>query len=100
MYGIDDSAPARRLLHHNLIHWATTPNVHIYGAEQSDVAKFTRAALENGDIVILDQHLEYGGDNNFLGTDIVEQVSLFRAAWRNRQVPPERHICWTGKNGQ
>ena len=74
IYCIDDSASARRLLHHNLITWANTTNVHMFGRDELEVSRFTSAALANADIAILDQHLEYGGETNILGTDLVAQL--------------------------
>ena len=71
---LDDSEAARRLLYHNLISHAQTKNVHVYGENEAEVAEFTRHVLEIGDIAILDQHLEYGGDSNLLGSDIVADL--------------------------
>ena len=54
--------------------WANTQNLEVFGQVREDVDKFTTAVLKDGDIAILDQHLEYGGDNNILGTDIIEHL--------------------------
>ena len=71
---IDDSAPARRLLLHNLTAWAQTSRVRLYGQNESEAAAFVEDTLREGDIAILDQHLEYGGEANLLGTDLVRQL--------------------------
>ena len=65
---IDDSAPARRLLHFNITKWGRTDNVHIYGQEPSEADTFVEKCLMHGDIAILDQNLEYGGESSLLGT--------------------------------
>ena len=75
IYCIDDSPAALRLLHHNLKKWAETNNVGTYGETVEDVKSFVSRALEDADIVILDQNLEYGGDNNILGTDLVVELT-------------------------
>ena len=74
IFCIDDSAAARRLLRHNLLTWAQTPHVHVYGEDEADAAAFVEAALQRADIAILDQHLEYGGSANVLGTDLVAEL--------------------------
>ena len=74
VYCIDDSATARRLLEHNLRLRARTANVHLFGEYETDADAFVCAALTDGDVAILDQHLEYGGHSNILGTDIVRQL--------------------------
>ena len=74
IYCIDDSATARRLLYCNLTTRAKTRNVHVFGEDETDMDLFIPASLSNGDIVILDQHLEYGGDSNILGTDLVKRL--------------------------
>ena len=71
---LDDSAQARRLLEFNLKKWAGSQNVHVFGQTHAEVAQFTDMALRHGDIAVLDQHLEYGGDTNILGTDVVETL--------------------------
>jgi signal transduction histidine kinase len=74
IYCIDDSEPARRLLHYNLVHRANTENVVVFGEDCAEVATFTQRVLEDGDIAFLDQHLEYDGDTDILGTDIVREL--------------------------
>eukprot|EP00670_Eutreptiella_braarudii_P010244 CAMPEP_0174315012 /NCGR_PEP_ID=MMETSP0810-20121108/6004_1 /TAXON_ID=73025 ORGANISM="Eutreptiella gymnastica-like, Strain CCMP1594" /NCGR_SAMPLE_ID=MMETSP0810 /ASSEMBLY_ACC=CAM_ASM_000659 /LENGTH=704 /DNA_ID=CAMNT_0015424259 /DNA_START=55 /DNA_END=2169 /DNA_ORIENTATION=+ len=74
IYCIDDSAPARRLLFHNLTKWAATPNVRTYGQNEGEAARFIKDTVNDADIVILDQHLEYGGEANILGTDLVAEL--------------------------
>ena len=74
IYCIDDSEAARRLLDYNMRLWADTENVRVFGKDVTEVATFKDCVLEDGDIAFLDQHLEYGGDDNVLGTDIVEEL--------------------------
>ena len=74
IYCIDDSEAARRLLRHNLLAHAQTDRVRVFGENEGEVAEFTQAVLQHGDITILDQHLEYGGDANILGSDIVADL--------------------------
>jgi DNA-binding response OmpR family regulator len=71
---LDDSEAARRLLYHNLVAHAQTDAVRTFGANEEEVAEFMDVVLTEGDIAILDQHLEYGGDTNLLGTDIVAKL--------------------------
>ena len=77
---IDDSEPARRLLHFNLMKWGRTENVHIYGRDQMEAESFVRMTLRRGDVAILDQHLEYGGDNNLLGTGVCVRAHVCKRA--------------------
>mmetsp|Transcript_64942 Transcript_64942/g.107807 ORF Transcript_64942/g.107807 Transcript_64942/m.107807 type:complete len:702 (-) Transcript_64942:310-2415(-) len=74
IYCIDDSAPARRLLFHNLTKWAATPNVRTYGQNEGEAVRFIEDTVNDADIAILDQHLEYGGEANILGTDLVAEL--------------------------
>ena len=46
----------------------------VHSANEEEVAEFLHVVLTEGDIAILDQHLEYGGDTNLLGTDIVANL--------------------------
>eukprot|EP00667_Euglena_gracilis_P003079 EG_transcript_3085 len=72
-YIIDDSAPARRLLASSITRTAAPAAVHSYGAAPEDVHQFVGAASQDGDIVICDQHLDYG-DQHYLGTDLVRAL--------------------------
>eukprot|EP00667_Euglena_gracilis_P004682 EG_transcript_4711 len=72
-YIIDDSAPARRLLASSITRTASPAAVHSYGAAPEDVHQFVGAASQDGDIVICDQHLDYG-DQHYLGTDLVRAL--------------------------
>ena len=74
IYCIDDSAPARRLLEHSLKTRAQTRSVFAFGRHEVDADLFLSAALADGDIAILDQHLEFGGEANILGTDLVARL--------------------------
>ena len=73
IHAIDDSAATRQLLKHNLLLRAT-PNVHMYGETRTEVAQFISGAAADADLVILDQHLEYGGTDNVLGTELIPQL--------------------------
>eukprot|EP00667_Euglena_gracilis_P007881 EG_transcript_7961 len=72
-YVIDDSAPARRLLASFISRMAAPAAVHCYGESPQDVHQFVAAASQDGDIVICDQHLDYG-DQHYLGTDLVRAL--------------------------
>ena len=76
VYFIDDSQTARRLVPHHLATLAQTKNVFTFGKTRSEVDTFVRRTLADGDIAILDQHLEFGADANVLGTDVIEQQLL------------------------
>ena len=107
---IDDSGTARRLLHHNLITWAQTNNVKVFGQEVSEVDLFVSEVLAGAHIAILDQHLEYGGNNNVLGTDIARRLvaqgysglmcirSANMASEDQEQYAEAGAHCWFGKD--
>ena len=107
---IDDSGTARRLLHHNLITWAETNNVKVFGQEVSEVDLFVSEVLAGAHIAILDQHLEYGGNNNVLGTDIARRLvaqgysglmcirSANMASEDQEQYAEAGAHCWFGKD--
>ena len=73
IHAIDDSAATRELLKHNLLLRAT-PDVHMYGEKHAEVAQFIHGAAADADLVILDQHLEYGDPDNVLGTELIPQL--------------------------
>ena len=70
VYCIEDSAPMRRWLEHCLTGCGT---VKVFGEEAADVERFVTAVLADGDIVVCDQNLEYGG-KTVLGTDLVRRL--------------------------
>ena len=76
IYLIDDSGTARRLVHHHLTTLAQTRNVRTFGQNRGEVDAFIDCVLGDGNIAILDQHLDFGADANVLGTDIIEQRLL------------------------
>ena len=76
IYFIDDSGTARRLVHHHLTSLAQTRNVRTFGKNRAEVDAFIDCVLADGNIAILDQHLDFGADANVLGTDIIEQRLL------------------------
>ena len=71
---IDDSPSMRRLLESGLGPRMGTSNVHVFGKDEDEVPEFMAKVLQDGDIAILDQHLECGSDANILGTDLVGQL--------------------------
>ena len=71
---IDDSLAMRRLLAASLPPHAGTNNVHVFGEDPGEVKDFIAQTLSQGDIAVLDQHLEYGRETNILGTDLVKEL--------------------------
>ena len=74
IFCIDDSAAMRRLLASSLGARVGTSNVRVFGKDVGEVPQFIEQTLCDGDIAILDQHLEYGADANILGTDLVKEL--------------------------
>eukprot|EP00667_Euglena_gracilis_P004417 EG_transcript_4441 len=68
---IDDSAIARRLLVHTLTAAVSNVVVRAYGQSPAEVEDFLDDALAGADIVILDQHLDYGSATVF-GTELLQ----------------------------
>eukprot|EP00668_Euglena_longa_P004166 GGOE01004881.1.p1 GENE.GGOE01004881.1~~GGOE01004881.1.p1 ORF type:complete len:517 (-),score=130.95 GGOE01004881.1:671-2221(-) len=60
IFCVDDSAVARRLLHHAFSNHPSRPRVHVFGATVGEVEEFMFLAPQSADIVILDHHLDYG----------------------------------------
>ena len=71
---LDDSPSARRLVAHGVQTWGRTQNVRVFGDDPASAQGFVDAVKATAHIVILDQHLEYGGDVSFLGTDIAHDL--------------------------
>ena len=70
---IDDSDANRQLLEHHLRH-RVTQNVHVFGESVRDVEPFMKRTMAVAHIAVLDQNLEYGPEENVLGTDLVRQL--------------------------
>ena len=70
---IDDSDANRQLLQHHLRH-RVTQNVHVFGESVHDVEPFMKRTMAVAHIAVLDQNLEYGPEENVLGTDLVRQL--------------------------
>eukprot|EP00667_Euglena_gracilis_P004358 EG_transcript_4380 len=66
---LDDSPVSRKLVAFNFAHHAQA-DVHTFGTGAVDVEAFLQAATADADVVIMDQHLEFG-DLRFLGTDLI-----------------------------
>eukprot|EP00668_Euglena_longa_P043132 GGOE01057181.1.p1 GENE.GGOE01057181.1~~GGOE01057181.1.p1 ORF type:complete len:467 (+),score=127.58 GGOE01057181.1:1-1401(+) len=73
VYCLDDSEMARRLMLHCLQVHLHEAKPRVFGATIDEVQEFISASLLEADIVILDQHLEYGSVT-MLGTDVVSQL--------------------------
>ena len=70
---IDDSEMSRRMLEQHLLRHVTK-NVHVFGESARDVEPFVDKTMAIADIVILDQNLEYGPEENVLGTDLIQRL--------------------------
>ena len=70
---IDDSEPSRRMLEHHLLH-RVTKNVHVFGESALDVEPVGEKTMAVADVAILDQNLEYGAEENVLGTDLIQRL--------------------------
>eukprot|EP00667_Euglena_gracilis_P013886 EG_transcript_14350 len=73
---LDDSSVARRLLQFLLTAWCDPSVVHCLGGQEADVEAFLDLAMHGADVLVVDQHLEYGG-RTYLGTDIVQKLRFF-----------------------
>ena len=70
---IDDSDGSRQLLQHHLLH-RVTPHVHVFGESVRDVEPFIERTMAVAHIAVLDQNLEYGPEENVLGTDLIQRL--------------------------
>eukprot|EP00667_Euglena_gracilis_P003147 EG_transcript_3155 len=70
---LDDSDVARRLILHAFRAYGNQPRVAAYGKCLSDVEVFIKQALNDTDIVLLDQFLDFG-HTVVLGTDLVTRL--------------------------
>jgi DNA-binding response OmpR family regulator len=106
-YILDDSATSRRIVEHHLLRLCPGAAVRTFGAQEADVELFTASAVDDADVVILDQHLEYS--ETFFGTAIVRR--LLRMGYgglvciRSSDTSPDDVAqytaagahCWVGK---
>ena len=70
---IDDNAVAHRFISAQLLTRLPDCTSHVFGETCGDVAAFRQAALEEADIAVLDQNLEYEGET-VLGTTIMGKL--------------------------
>eukprot|EP00667_Euglena_gracilis_P007972 EG_transcript_8059 len=68
IFCLDDSAAARRLLEFHLKRGCPDATVRTYGAAEDDVPHFLSRALQEADIAVLDQNLDY--TNPYQGTEL------------------------------
>ena len=54
--------------------WGHTENVKVFGKDALEANLFVKAAASSAHIAILDQHLEYGGESNILGSDLMRAL--------------------------
>eukprot|EP00668_Euglena_longa_P019884 GGOE01024700.1.p1 GENE.GGOE01024700.1~~GGOE01024700.1.p1 ORF type:complete len:667 (-),score=195.69 GGOE01024700.1:238-2157(-) len=71
---LDDSEVARRLLLHTLSRELSSCTVEVFGSNAQEVEFFLEAALDRGDMIILDNHLVYE-DAQFLGPELLRQLA-------------------------
>jgi len=74
VFVLDDTMTSRRILEHQLQVRCPDVCVSVFGATESDVELFTATAVDDADIVILDQHLNYAEPH--LGTNVVKHLLL------------------------
>eukprot|EP00668_Euglena_longa_P021037 GGOE01026170.1.p1 GENE.GGOE01026170.1~~GGOE01026170.1.p1 ORF type:complete len:679 (-),score=166.00 GGOE01026170.1:1200-3203(-) len=75
IFCLDDSAASRRLLEFHLKQWCPSAVVRTYGATEDDIGVFITEALQEADVVVLDQNLEYS--HTHYGTDLCRQLIGF-----------------------
>eukprot|EP00667_Euglena_gracilis_P001832 EG_transcript_1830 len=73
IFCVDDSAVARRLLHHAFSNHPAHPAVTVFGATAGEVEDFLARAVQWADIVVLDHYLDYG-PVHYLGTELLQQL--------------------------
>eukprot|EP00667_Euglena_gracilis_P021259 EG_transcript_23241 len=69
---LDDSLASRHLLHFHISKYLSPGSVECVGEAEVDVETFVGRALEEADVVVLDQHLEY--THSYLGIDLLRQL--------------------------
>eukprot|EP00667_Euglena_gracilis_P006950 EG_transcript_7019 len=89
---LDDSEVARRLLQHTLSLHFPSCTVEVFGNDSQEVRDFMVAALDRGDVILIDNHLVYE-DGQFFGPQIL--TDLFRSGFsgfacvRSANMSPE-----------
>eukprot|EP00667_Euglena_gracilis_P003066 EG_transcript_3074 len=73
VFCVDDSEIARRLLAHTFGLLPSPPVVRTFGGTAREVEAFLAEAPLAADVVILDQHLDYGAVH-YRGTDLLQQL--------------------------
>ena len=76
---IDDSKVQRMLLQHSIQRSLSPASVRVFGQEPAEVQQFKEAVLDDCDIAILDQNLEFEGGISDLGTDLVAELIAKRS---------------------
>jgi len=71
---MDDAIMSRRIVEHHIKSYCPSAMVHIYGADEGDVELFPAQAAGAADIVVVDQHLDYG--ETHFGTNVVRRLLL------------------------
>ena len=71
--GLDDSSVARKSLRLNLEKAIPDAAIFMYGEYNEEVEQFKEAALEKGDILILDEHVDIAAER-LLGSSIVKEL--------------------------
>jgi len=69
---LDDNAVSRKILSHQIASLCPRAQITEFGDQESDVELFSALAVECADIVVVDQHLDYGEPR--LGTDVVRRL--------------------------
>ena len=70
----EDSALAQKLLDRNLRRFFQGSCVEMFGATKDDLEGFPEAAVALADVVIVDQHMEYGATTVY-GTNLLKQLT-------------------------
>eukprot|EP00667_Euglena_gracilis_P001055 EG_transcript_1055 len=73
IFCLEDSEVSRRILLHGLTTHTSAADVQVFGKDAEDVLRFQEAALNEADIIILDQHLDYG-DVQYTGSDVLRSL--------------------------
>jgi len=71
---LDDAMASRRILEYQLKSYFPSCLVRVFGAVESEVELFTAKAVDEADVVIVDQHLDYA--KPYLGTNIIKRLLL------------------------
>jgi CheY-like chemotaxis protein len=74
IYYIDDSAMARRIMESCLQQITTHDKIGLFGHTADDIPPFLESVLEDGDIAILDQNLDFQGSPGALGSELVKHI--------------------------